>query len=163
VYAAEVMTTHPRIAAFFEEAAMLHGDAVRVANFIQSEVLRDVTTHGLTAEIPVSARQVADLLTLVDGGRISGKQAKEVYAKVRGTERAPKDVVAESGIAVITDEAAIEALVRRVVEANPKQADQLKAGKSSLMGFFVGQIMKETRGSASPAIVNSVLRRVLGM
>ena len=161
--AAEVMTTHPRIAAFFEEAAMLHGDAVRVANFIQSEVLRDVTTHGLTAEIPVSARQVADLLTLVDGGRISGKQAKEVYAKVRGTERAPKDVVAESGIAVITDEAAIEALVRRVVEANPKQADQLKAGKSSLMGFFVGQIMKETRGSASPAIVNSVLRRVLGM
>src|SRR5262249_2586806 len=102
-YAAQVMTTHPRISAFFEEAAMLHGDAVRVANFVQSEVMRDVTTHGLRASIPVSARQIADLLKLVDQGRISGKQAKEVYVKLRGTTNGAADVVADSGIAVMAD------------------------------------------------------------
>jgi aspartyl-tRNA(Asn)/glutamyl-tRNA(Gln) amidotransferase subunit B len=162
-YAAQVMTTHPRISAFFEEAAMLHGDAVRVANFVQSEVMRDVTTHGLRASIPVSARQLADLLKLVDQNRISGKQAKEVYAKMRGTTTAAADIVAESGIAVMADEQAIVALVRRVVEENPKQAEQLKAGKTSLVGFFVGQVMKATRGSASPQLVNEAVKKVLGL
>jgi aspartyl-tRNA(Asn)/glutamyl-tRNA(Gln) amidotransferase subunit B len=162
-YAAQVMTTHPRVSAFFEEAAMLHGDGVRVANFVQSEVLRDVVTRGLRAEIPVSPKQIAELLKLVDQGRISGKQAKEVYAKLKGTDRAPQDVVAESGIAVMADEKAIEALVRRIVEENPKQAEQLRGGKASLMGFFVGQVMKATRGSASPQLVNDLLKKVLGI
>jgi aspartyl-tRNA(Asn)/glutamyl-tRNA(Gln) amidotransferase subunit B len=158
-----VITAHPRVSAFFEEAAMLHGDGVRVANFVQSEVLRDVTTRGLRADIPTSPKQIADLLKLVDQGRISGKQAKEVYAKLKGTDRAPEDVIQESGIAVMADEKAIEALVRRVVEENPKQAEQLKAGKASLMGFFVGQVMKATRGSASPQLVNDMLKKVLGI
>ncbi len=162
-YAAEVMTQHPRVAAFFEEASMLHGDAVRVANFVQSEVLRDVTTHGLTANLPISARQLADVLALVDAGKISGKQAKEVYAKLRGTGASAADVVAEAGMAVVSDAGAIEALVRRIVEANPRQAEQLKAGKATLFGFFVGQVMKETKGSASPQVVNDVLKRVLGL
>ncbi len=162
-YAADVMTQHPRVAAFFEEASMLHGDAVRIANFVQSEVLRDVTTHGLTAILPISPRQLADVLKLVDAGKISGKQAKEVYAKLKGTEKAAADVVAESGMAVVSDEKAIEALVRRIVDANPKQAESLKGGKTNLLGFFVGQVMKETKGSASPQVVNDVLKRVLGI
>jgi aspartyl-tRNA(Asn)/glutamyl-tRNA(Gln) amidotransferase subunit B len=162
-YAAGVLTGHPRVAAFFEEAATLHGDPVKVANFVQSEVLRDVTTHGLSAEIPVSARQVAELLKLVDAGRISGKQAKDVYGKVAKTDRAPSDVVAELGIEQVSDAGAIEAIVRRVVEANPKQAEQIRGGKPSLMGFFVGQVMKETKGSANPQIVNETLKKVLGL
>jgi aspartyl-tRNA(Asn)/glutamyl-tRNA(Gln) amidotransferase subunit B len=161
-YAADVVTQHPRIAAFFEEAALLHGDAVRVANFVQSEVLRDVTTHGLTASLPITATQLADLLKLVDAGRISGKQAKEVYAMLRGTQKSAAEVVAAAGMAVVSDEKAIEGLVRRILEANPKQAEALKAGKTALFGFFVGQVMKETKGSASPQVVNDVLKRVLG-
>ena len=101
-YAAEVLTQHPRVAGFFEEAALRHGDAVKVANFIQAEVLRDVTTHGLTAELPVSAAQVAELLTLVDSKKISGKQAKEVYAAIVKTDRLPVDVVAERGMSQVT-------------------------------------------------------------
>jgi aspartyl-tRNA(Asn)/glutamyl-tRNA(Gln) amidotransferase subunit B len=160
-YAAQVLTGHPRVAAFFEEAATLHGQPVKVANFIQSEVLRDVTTHGLQAKIPVTAKQVAELLALVDAGTISGKQAKEVYVKVAGSERAPAEVVKELGIAQVSDEGAIEAVCKRVVEANPKQVEQLKAGKASLMGFFVGLVMKETRGSANPKLVNDVLKQLL--
>jgi aspartyl-tRNA(Asn)/glutamyl-tRNA(Gln) amidotransferase subunit B len=133
------------------------------ANFIQSEVLRDVVTHGLHAEIPVSPRQVAELLKLVDSGKISGKQAKEVYAKIQKTDKNPSDVVAESGMEQVTDVAQIEEIVKRIVEANPKQAESLRGGKLGVMGFFVGQVMKETKGSASPAVVNDALKRVLGL
>ena len=161
--AAGVLTGHPRVAAFFEEAATLHGQPARVANFVQSEVLRDVTTHGLAATIPVTARQVASLLRLVDAGTISGKQAKEVYAKIVGSDRSPEDVVAELGMQQVSDASAIEDVCRRVVEQNPKQAEQLRAGKTALLGFFVGQVMKETKGSANPKLVNDVLRRLLGI
>lgn len=161
--AAEVLTSHPRIAAFFEEAATLHGDAVRVGNFVQSEVLRDVTTHGLTASIPVTVRQVVDLLKLVDSGKISGKQGKEVYAKIKGTAKAPADLVSELGMSQVTDVKAIEAVCEKVIAANPKQAEGIKGGKLGLMGFFVGQVMKETGGSANPALVNETLKRLLGV
>lgn len=161
--AAGVLTGHPRVAAFFEEAATLHGDPVKVANFVQNDVLREVVTHGLSADIPVSARQVSELLKLVDSGKISGKQAKEVYAKIVKTERSPAEVVEELGMVQVTDSAAIEALVVQIVEANPKQAESLRGGKLGLMGFFVGQVMKQTNGSASPAVVNDVLKKVLGI
>jgi aspartyl-tRNA(Asn)/glutamyl-tRNA(Gln) amidotransferase subunit B len=161
-YAAQVLTSHPRIAAFFEEAATLRGDARRVANFVQSEVMRDVRTHGLAAEIPVSAHQVSALLELVDSGSISGKQAKDVYSKIAWTTREPAAVVAELGIRQVSDAGAIEAICRQVIEQNPKQAEQLRAGKGSVLGFLVGQVMKLTQGSANPQLVNDVLRRLLG-
>jgi aspartyl-tRNA(Asn)/glutamyl-tRNA(Gln) amidotransferase subunit B len=159
--AAQVLTGHPRVAEFFEEATALHGQPGKVANFVQSEVMRDVVTRGLSASIPVSPRQVASLLRLVDAGTLSGKQAKEVYAKIAGTDRAPEDVVAALGMRQVTDVGAIEEACRRVVAAHPKQAEQLRAGKAALMGFFVGQVMKETRGSANPALVNEALGRLL--
>ena len=162
-YAAGVLTMHPKVASFFEEAAQLHGDAVKVGNFVQAEVLRNVTTRGLDADIPATAAQIAGLLKLVDAGKISGKQAKEVYSKMAGTTKSPDDIVAESGMAQVTDVAAIEAICRKIVDANAKQADALRAGKTALMGFFVGQVMKETKGSASPQIVNETLKKVLGV
>jgi aspartyl-tRNA(Asn)/glutamyl-tRNA(Gln) amidotransferase subunit B len=161
-YAAGVVTQHPRVAALFEEATLLHGDGVRVANFVQSEVLRDVVTHGLSAELPIDAKQLAALLRLVDAGTISGKQAKDVYAAMRGTTRAPDEIVVELGMKQVTDTAAIEEVCARVIAAHPKQAEQVRGGKTAILGFFVGQVMKETKGSASPAIVNEVLRRLLG-
>jgi aspartyl-tRNA(Asn)/glutamyl-tRNA(Gln) amidotransferase subunit B len=162
-YAANVLTQHPRVAAFFEEAAMLHGDPVKVGNFVQSEVLRDVTTRGLAAEFPVRADQVAQLLKLVDDGTISGKQAKDVFARLRGTDRAPSDIVAELGMTQVKDEGAIEAVVQKLVADNPKQAEALRGGKASLLGFFVGGVMKATQGRANPAVVNAVIKRVLGL
>jgi aspartyl-tRNA(Asn)/glutamyl-tRNA(Gln) amidotransferase subunit B len=162
-YAASVVTQHPRVAAFFEEAAMLAGDATRVANFVQSEVLRDVTTRGLAADIPVSARQLAALVELTRSGAISGKQAKEVYAKMRGTSALPADLVAELGMTQVSDAGAIDAVVRRVIDANPKQVEQLKGGKTGVMGYFVGQVMKETKGSANPQMVNEAIKRLLGL
>ena len=162
-YAAQVLTQHPRVAAFFEEAATLHGDGVKVGNFVQGEILRDVVTRGLAAEIPVSAKQLKDLLGLVDAGKISGKQAKELYAKIAGTDRSPADVARELGMEQVSDAGAIDALVQNVILANPKQAEDLKGGKLGLMGFFVGAVMKETKGSANPAMVNAAVKKALGL
>ena len=159
--AARVLTGHPRVAAFFEEAATLHGNPTRVANFIGSEVLRDIAVHGLAATIPVSARQVASLLRLVDAGTISGKQAKEVYPRLAGSDRTPEDVVKELGITQVSDETAIEEAARRVIAENGRQVEQYRAGKVSLLGFFVGQVMKQTGGAGNPKLVNEVLRRLL--
>jgi aspartyl-tRNA(Asn)/glutamyl-tRNA(Gln) amidotransferase subunit B len=171
--AAQVLTGHPRIAAFFEAGAALHGDPVRVANFVQSEVLRDVVTEGLSASIPVSAKQVAELLRLVDEGKLSGKQAKDVYARLVATRRAnpaapedepsPEAVVTQLGIAQVSDAGMIEAACKKAIDDNPKQAAALRAGKTSLLGYFVGLVMKETRGSANPKLVNDGLRRLLGI
>jgi aspartyl-tRNA(Asn)/glutamyl-tRNA(Gln) amidotransferase subunit B len=160
-YAAGVVTSHPRIAAFFAEAIALHDDAVKVANFLMSEVLRDTRTTGLTATFPVTAAQVAGLLRLVDEGTISGKQGKEVFAAMAGTSRMADDIVREKAMAVMNDEGRIEALARAVLGANPKQVTAYRAGKTAMLGYFVGQIMKQTGGSASPSVVNAVLLRLL--
>jgi aspartyl-tRNA(Asn)/glutamyl-tRNA(Gln) amidotransferase subunit B len=167
-YAAHVLTAHPQVAAFFEDAAGRYakasgGEATRVANFIQSEVLRDVHSHGLESRIPVSGAQVAGLLALVDQGKISGKQAKEVYSAMADTDQAPADVIAKLGMQQVSDAGQLEEIVRQVVERSPKQAEQLRAGKTSLVGFFVGQVMKETKGAANPQLVNELLKKRLGM
>jgi aspartyl-tRNA(Asn)/glutamyl-tRNA(Gln) amidotransferase subunit B len=165
-YAAQVLTQHPRIAAFFEEAATLHLDAAhagRVANFIQSEVLRDVTTQGQQATIPVTARQVSELIRLVDTGKISGKQAKELYVKLReaGAGASAASLVSQLGMAQVSDPKAIEDVCAKIIADHPKQAEQLRAGKEALFGFFVGQVMKATKGSANPQLVNDTLKRLL--
>ena len=167
--AAEVLTQHPLVAAFFEDAASLSKEPLKTANFIQAEVLRDVTTHGLSAEIPLSPAQVAGILALVQAGTISGKQAKEVYVRLRDEVRAGKrditadEVVRALGMAQVNDDGAIESACAAVIAANPKQAESLRAGKQALLGFFVGLVMKETRGSANPQKVNATLLRLLGV
>jgi aspartyl-tRNA(Asn)/glutamyl-tRNA(Gln) amidotransferase subunit B len=162
-YAARVLTGHPAVAAFFEEAAMLHGNATKVANFVQSEVLGDIETRGLRAALPVTATQVASLLRLVDGGAISGKQAKEVYGKIARTGLAPEDVVKDLGMRQVSDANTIEDICKRLLDQNPKQVDQLRSGKTAIMGFFVGQVMKETKGAANPQLVNEVIKKLVGL
>jgi aspartyl-tRNA(Asn)/glutamyl-tRNA(Gln) amidotransferase subunit B len=166
--AAAVLTSHPDIAAFFETAVFLYagstpgaGAATRVANFVQGEVLRDAHVDGLTADMPVSPAQIAELVRLVERGTISGKQAKEVYALMRGTSSFPESIVEQRGMAVMNDEEALIALARDVVAKNPKQAESYRSGKVNLLGFFVGQMMRLTNGAAEPGMVNRVLKRAL--
>jgi len=160
-YAAGVLTGHPEITKFFDSARALYPDALKLSNFVQSEVLRDVTTTGLEARFPVTPLQVTEILRLVDAGTISGKQAKELYSAVVNTDRSPEDVVRERGMAVIGDVSAIEAIAKSVLDANQKQVAAYRSGKTALLGFFVGQIMKQTKGSADPAVVNEVLTKLL--
>jgi aspartyl-tRNA(Asn)/glutamyl-tRNA(Gln) amidotransferase subunit B len=161
-YAAGVLTAHPRVASFFEETvALFGGDANKVANLVQGEVLAGATLRGLDASFPVSPAQLAGLLRLVEEGAISGKQSKEVYAALVGTDATPAQIVREKGMEVLRDEASIEALCRKIIDGNPRQAEAYRSGKTAILGFFVGAVMKETKGSASPALVNTILTRLL--
>ncbi len=160
-YAASVLTSHPAIARFFERSAALHPSAVRIANFILAQVLHDALTEGVEARFPVAPEQLAALLQLIDQGTISGKQAKEVYAVIAGTDRMPQDVVLERGMGQLSDASELEAVCAGVLEQNSKQVQAFRAGKTNLMGYFVGQVMKATRGSASPPLVNEILKRLL--
>ena len=162
-YAAEVLTQHPRVAAFFEEAALLHGDPIKVANFVQGEVLRDTTTTGLSATFPLAPRAVAQLLALVDSGAVSSKQAKELYQQAvkRGGDVDLAALADALGMRQLSDPVELEAHCRRIVERNARQAEAYRSGKTGLFGFFVGQVMKETQGRANPQLANDILRRLL--
>jgi aspartyl-tRNA(Asn)/glutamyl-tRNA(Gln) amidotransferase subunit B len=164
-YDAEVLTGHPRIVDFFEGVlGRRAGDAAwakRAANFVMTEVLADARLHGLEATFPVTPAQIGEILGLVDVGTISGKQAKELYAKVRGTSDSPRTVAEAAGIQQVSDAAVLEDACRRVLDASPKQVASYKAGKTGTLGFFVGQVMKETKGSANPAMVSELLKRLL--
>jgi aspartyl-tRNA(Asn)/glutamyl-tRNA(Gln) amidotransferase subunit B len=159
--AAGVLTSHPRVAELFEKTAALAKDPVKAANFVQSEVLRDATFHGQSASFGVTPEQIAGVLALVDDGTISGKQAKDLYAAVRGTPRDPKEVAAELGMAQVTDTGAIDALCKQIVDANAKQTEAYRSGKTALFGFFVGQVMKASGGKANPQLVNAALKKIL--
>ncbi|MEM8608740.1 MAG: Asp-tRNA(Asn)/Glu-tRNA(Gln) amidotransferase subunit GatB [Myxococcota bacterium] len=171
-YDAGVLSAHPEVAVFFETAASALRERMpkmkpaqagkKVANFVQSEVLRHVATDGLSATFPVAAASLAGLLASVEDGTINGKIAKKVFGVMVDTGRPADAIIDEQGLAQVTDTGAIEAEVRRVLEANPKQVDQYKGGKTGVLGFFVGQVMKATKGAANPKVVNEILQRLLG-
>jgi len=158
--AALTLTGHPGYARFFAAACAGFKDPTKVANWVVNEVLRGAKSHGLTATFSVTPEQVSELLGLVEAGDISGKQAKEVYAAIEGTDRSPRAVVDERGLRVVSDAGAIEAAVKRVLAAHPDQVASIKAGKKGVLGFLVGQVMKETKGSANPKLVNELLEKL---
>ncbi len=169
-YDAGVLSGHPEIAKYFEEATRLFiersGKAGKeagkmVGNFVQAEVLRHVATDGLEALFPVAPIAVAELLACVEDGTINGKIAKKVFGSMVETGRAPKVIIDEQGLAQVTDTGAIEEEIRRVLDASPSQVAQYKEGKTNVIGYFVGQVMKATKGAANPKAVNEILRRLL--
>jgi len=160
---AVTLTAHPGIVKFVEETRALCPAVSfsRVANFVQTEVLRGASTRGLTATFTVTAAQLGELLELGEQGKISGKQVKEVFGALEGTAKAPSEIVAERGMEVVSDTSALELLLVELIAKNPKQAEGLKAGRQQLAGFFVGQVMKSTGGSADPNVVSELLERLL--
>jgi aspartyl-tRNA(Asn)/glutamyl-tRNA(Gln) amidotransferase subunit B len=140
----------------------LHAQPLKVANFVANDVLRGAKSHGLEATFTVSPEQVAELLALVDSGEISGKQAKEVFAALENTTLSARAVVDERGLRVVSDGAQLEALCRQLIEKFPSQAASVRAGKKSLLGFFMGQAMKETGGSADPKLISALFEKILG-
>jgi aspartyl-tRNA(Asn)/glutamyl-tRNA(Gln) amidotransferase subunit B len=106
----------------------------------------------------VSAAHLGELLVLIAAGQISGKLGKEVFAKMFASGEPPQAVIEREGLKQISDASALEKVVDDVLAANPKQVEQYKGGKTSVLAFFVGQVMKATRGQANPAAVNEILK-----
>jgi aspartyl-tRNA(Asn)/glutamyl-tRNA(Gln) amidotransferase subunit B len=156
------LSAHPAYARFFESARQGFNDALKVANFVANDVLRSAKTHGLQASFSVTPEQVRELLGLIDSGAISGKQAKEVFAALEGNhQKTATEIVSEKGLKLVSDSGAIESAARKVVASFPDQVASYRAGKKGVIGFLVGQVMKETGGSAEPKLVNELLNKLL--
>ena len=153
--------TNSRSVADFYEATVAASDAKPqlVANWVVGDLSGALNRDGLDiTESKVSADALAGLLTRIEDNTISGKIAKQVFEAMWDGEGSADDVIEAKGLKQITDNSAIEAVVDKVIEANPGQVAEYKAGKDKLIGFFVGQVMKETRGQANPGQVNQILK-----
>ena len=161
-YDAGVLTSARELADYFEAVAAGCGDAKLAANWVMGEFSGALNKAGLDiADSPVDAEALAGLLRRIVDETISGKIAKEVFEAMWQGEGDADTVIADRGLEQVTDSSAIEAMVDEAIAANPQQLEQYRAGKTKLMGFFVGQVMKASGGKANPQQVNEILKQRL--
>lgn len=161
-YDASVLCENKETADWFEQAAQGH-DAKKVANWMMGDFFALLNEKKLSLEeSPISPANLGKLVDLIAEGVINGKTAKDVFALMAESGEAPDKIVEEKGLKQVTDTGAIEAIIDMVLTANPENVAAYKAGKTALMGWFVGQVMKESRGKANPGMVNKLLAQKLG-
>jgi aspartyl-tRNA(Asn)/glutamyl-tRNA(Gln) amidotransferase subunit B len=161
-YDAEVLTDTRARADYFE--GVIKGGALgkNAANWMQTELLRRLKDSGKEIEAsPLSPMALAELLKLVESGQITGAIGKKVFATMFDTGRSAGEIVAAEGLAQINDASAIEQAAREVIEKNPDNVSKFRAGNEGVFKFFVGQVMRATRGQANPQAVNEILRKLL--
>jgi aspartyl-tRNA(Asn)/glutamyl-tRNA(Gln) amidotransferase subunit B len=162
-YDAQVLTATRALADFYEQVAEASGDPKLAANWTTGDLAALLKSDRKEIDdSPVSAANLAELVALVVKGELTGKLAKEVLAKMYRTGEAAPVIVAREGLKSISDAGELERIVDAVVAANPKQVEQYRAGKTTVMAFFIGQVMKATRGQADPHTATEIVRRKLG-
>jgi aspartyl-tRNA(Asn)/glutamyl-tRNA(Gln) amidotransferase subunit B len=162
-YDARVLTVTKSLADQFEEAARASKSAKRVANLVQSELMGRLKAKGLEIEqSPISMKGVAMSADLVESGAISSKILKDLYDKAFAGDEDFPAVYEREKPQQITDVAALEKIIDDVIVASPKQVEQYRSGKTTILGFFVGQVMKISKGQAKPELVNELLKKKLG-
>jgi aspartyl-tRNA(Asn)/glutamyl-tRNA(Gln) amidotransferase subunit B len=156
---AATLTSSRELADFYETVVKAFGgEAKLVTNWMTGDVLGALNKAGLDiADCPVSAERLAGLLKRIADNTISGKTAKQVFDKLWSSEASADDIIESEGLKQITDTGAIEAIVDKVIAANPVPVEQYRAGKDKALMALVGQIMKETQGKANPGEVNKML------
>ena len=165
-YDADVLTARRDIADYFEEAVRRHRSPKTVSNWVMSELLRVVRERRLDNALsitawPVPAADLGRLVALIDDGTISGKIAKTVWTEMLSSQKSPDTIVKEHGLVQVTDRGAIERAVEGVLATHPEKVAEYRGGKERLFGFFVGQVMKATQGTANPTLVNELLKAKL--
>jgi len=159
---AEGLTSSRDLADYFEETVKILNDPKTVGNWIMSELMRELNEAEQTAaDCPIRPGQLAELLKLIRDGRISGKMAKGVFSEMYRTGKDPAGIIQAQGLEVVADSTQLEPVIRDILAANPDEVREYRAGKEKLMGFFVGQVMKKTKGQADPKAVNELLKTML--
>jgi len=165
-YDADVLTQRKDVADYFEAGLAAGAPPKEMANWTLTEVLRSVRDEKLDHALvirdwPVSAGQLARLISLVAAGQVNRNTAKALLPKLRGTDQDPAALVAAEGLGQVSDRGALDAIVAEVIARCPEQVAQWKAGKDKVLGFFVGQVMKASGGKAAPQVVQDLLRAAL--
>lgn len=159
---ASQLTSERSLADYYEKTVAVSGNARAAANWIRSELQRELETAGIAAsESPVSAEELGQLLRVIDEGKISGKQAKDVLVEMFSTGKSAATIIEEQGLVQLSDTGEIDQIVDEVLAANPGQLQSYRDGKEALFGFFVGQVMKASKGKANPKVVNERLKAKL--
>ncbi|HEX6158692.1 MAG TPA: Asp-tRNA(Asn)/Glu-tRNA(Gln) amidotransferase subunit GatB [Thermoanaerobaculia bacterium] len=160
---AEVLVMSRGVADYFEATAAEASNARGAANWVRNEVLRVLNERKLEIDdYNVTPSSLARLIRLIDSGAIGGKVAKEVFEEMSTSGEAPEAIVERKGLGQISDPEAIREVARRIIEQNPAQVAQYKAGQQKVFGFLVGQLMKEMRGKAKADLANEILRELIG-
>ncbi|MCB0317801.1 MAG: Asp-tRNA(Asn)/Glu-tRNA(Gln) amidotransferase subunit GatB, partial [Bdellovibrionales bacterium] len=160
-YDASVLTAERLNAEYFEEVFKVCENAKLASNWVTSELFGALKKEGKDLESsPISAKNLGELIKLIDAGTISGKMAKSVFEEMFETSSEAKVIVEKKGLKQITDPNVINQVVEKIFAANPTQLADLLAGNDKLLGFFVGQVMKETQGNANPKLVNQAIREI---
>ena len=160
-YDAAILTASRDLADYFETANEVCKQPKKLANFIGTELLRAFAAEEM-ANCPIKPQALGKLLAMVEGGAISGKIAKTVFAEMVAGGGDPEQIVQAKGLVQMSNEDELVSLVREIIAANPEQAQQFRDGKDKVLGFFVGQLMKKTGGKANPQLANNLFRQELG-
>jgi aspartyl-tRNA(Asn)/glutamyl-tRNA(Gln) amidotransferase subunit B len=162
-YDADILTNERSLADYFEESVAAYGgDAKRVSNWLMNDVLRMINERGLAAaDLHLSPTYLAEIIKLVDAGEINTSTGKSLLEKVQDSGKAPLKIVKEEGLARVGDEEAIRAYCAAVVAENPEQVASYRKGKVSLIGWFVGQVMRKSGGKADPQVARNIMEGLL--
>jgi len=162
-YDADILTSERSLSEYFETSVQAYrGDPKRVSNWIMNDVLRMLNDRSLTAgELKLSPQYLVEILRLVDSGTINNNTGKSLLNKVEDTGKSPSDIVAEEGLAQVSDDHAIRSVVQQLLAENPKEVAAYRGGKTTLMSWFVGQIMRQMRGKADPTLARTILEELL--
>jgi len=161
-YDTEVLTASRALAEYFETVAAVSKAPKAAANWVMGDLAGALKAEGKAiSESPIAAERLGELVGLI-GGEISGKLAKEIFARMFATGEAARTVIEREGLREISDADALSAIVDEIIARNLKQVEQYRGGKTTVLGFFVGQVMKATKGQANPAAVNELLKTKLG-
>ena len=162
-YDAKLLTADRETADYFEEALEFYqGDPKRVSNWMMNDILRLTHETGLSAaDLKIRPADLAEIIRLVDDGTVNSSTGKALIDQVQESGKKPAALVRELGLGMVTDADAIRAVCERVVSENPKEAAAYRAGKETLLGWFTGQVMRQTRGKAEPKLTAEILRELL--
>jgi aspartyl-tRNA(Asn)/glutamyl-tRNA(Gln) amidotransferase subunit B len=157
-YDADVITASKKIADLFEESLNYTADAKSVSNWIMGDLLGYLNANGIDFDqVKVTGQSLGEMIGLIEKGTISGKIAKNVFKSMLETGKGPAQIVEEQGLVQISDESALVAVVQTVLANSPQSVADYKAGNEKVVGFVVGQVMKETKGKANPGLVNKII------
>ena len=161
-YDAEVLVADKQVAEYFEEVVAAKADPKLVCNWISGEIMRIMNENKVDIRnVGIPAESLARLIQFLQEGSISGKIAKTVFEEMVQSGKDPATIIEVRGLKQVSDEGALRGLLETLLNNNPKQVEQYRAGKTQIKGFFVGQVMKETKGQANPKIVNQLLEELL--
>jgi aspartyl-tRNA(Asn)/glutamyl-tRNA(Gln) amidotransferase subunit B len=162
-YDAEVLTSSRELAGYFEAALKVYPEAKKLSNWMMTELMRELKgEEGIDIEgCPISPENLGDLLAMIDKGTISGKIAKSVFVDMLATGKDAATLVKEKNLLQVSDESELLNIVREIIQANPEQVADFRAGKTKLMGYFVGQLMQKTKGRANPKLANQLFAQEL--